>query len=73
MKAAGYPATNSWKDIGIERLSVRKMEGILRRSRFETFHQETKIKKAFAPFRRVPLLRELFISEMVGVYRKPML
>jgi len=71
MKAAGYPVTNSWSDIGIQRLSVGKMERILKRSRFETLYQEVKIKKAVAPLKHIPVLRELFISEMVGVYRKP--
>jgi hypothetical protein len=71
MKAAGHPPGSSWGDIGIQRLSVGKMERILKRSRFETLHQQVNIKKALSPIKRIPLLRELFISEMVGVYRKP--
>ena len=71
MRTAGYPPTNSWADIGIRRLSAGKFERILKRSGFQTLHQEVLIKKALSPLKRIPLLRELFISEVVGIYRKP--
>jgi SAM-dependent methyltransferase len=71
MKAAGYPPTKTWGELGIQRLGIGRMEGILARSPFRALHQDVNMKRVVSPLKRVPLLRELFIAEMVGVYRKP--
>ncbi|MBM3983675.1 MAG: class I SAM-dependent methyltransferase [Planctomycetes bacterium] len=71
MRAAGFPPHTTWEELGIHRLTVGRFERVMRRSGFRVEYRRLLINKAVAPLRFVPLLRELFIAEVVGVYRKP--
>lgn len=71
MRAAGFPPHTTWEELGIHRLSVRHFEKLIRQSGFETVYRKLLINKVVAPLRFVPLVRELFIAEVVGVFRKP--
>lgn len=73
MRVSGFPETATWEELGMHRLTVRKFEKIIRLTKFERIHQELLIKKILSSFKFVPFIRELFISEVVGVYRKPLL
>lgn len=70
MRAAGFPPQTTWEQIGIHRLSVRRFERVIAGSGFETVYRKLLINKLVAPMRFVPLVRELFIAEVVGVFRK---
>jgi ubiquinone/menaquinone biosynthesis C-methylase UbiE len=71
MKLAGFPPSTTWPDLGIQQLSVRKFERARRAAGLECIKEEKHSKALFAPLKYVPWLRELFISEVLGVYRKP--
>lgn len=71
MRVAGFPPQTTWEELGIHRLSVRRFERIVRRSGFKTVYRRLLINKAVSPLRFVPLVRELFIAEVVCVLRKP--
>lgn len=71
MEVRGYPPQTTWEEIGLHRLSVRKFERAIQRSRFQEVFLEYRIKRVFTLLRLIPLIRELFISEVVGVFRKP--
>jgi ubiquinone/menaquinone biosynthesis C-methylase UbiE len=71
MRAAGFPSHTTWEELGIHRLTVGRFERVMRRSGFRTEYRRLLINKLVAPLRFVPLVRELFIAEVVGVYRKP--
>lgn len=71
MRVAGFPPHTTWEELGLHRLTVGRFERVMRRSGFEPAYRRLLINKLVAPFRFVPLLRELFIAEVVGVYRKP--
>jgi hypothetical protein len=70
MAVRGLAPTTTWAEIGLHRLTVRAFEKALRGSGFETEHLEYRITRLLRPLRRAPLLRELFISEVVGVFAK---
>jgi ubiquinone/menaquinone biosynthesis C-methylase UbiE len=71
MEVRGYPAETTWEDIGLHRLSVGKFHRAVRSSRFDEVFVEHRVRPALWPIASVPVLRELFISEVVGVFRKP--
>jgi ubiquinone/menaquinone biosynthesis C-methylase UbiE len=71
MKVAGYPHNPTWEELGIMRLTVGRFHRILKASGFETLVLQEHIKSALKPLKLVPLVRELFISEVVGVFRRP--
>ncbi len=71
MRAAGFPPQTTWEELGIHRLTVGHFERVMRRSRFQPVYRRLLINKLVAPLRFVPLVRELFIAEVIGVYRKP--
>lgn len=71
MRVSGFPPETTWEDLGLFRLTVGKFERVMRASGFETLHLRHLAKGLFKPFIRVPGIREWFISEVVGVFRKP--
>jgi ubiquinone/menaquinone biosynthesis C-methylase UbiE len=71
MEACGLPRRTTWEQLGMNRMTVGRFERVMRASGFAPLHTEYRIKSLLAPLRHVPVLRELFISEVVGVYRKP--
>lgn len=71
MEAGGFPPERTWEELGLHRLTVGKFERIMRASSFETIRQETRIKSVLTPLKFVPGVRELFISGVIGVYRRP--
>ncbi|HUQ72258.1 MAG TPA: methyltransferase domain-containing protein [Planctomycetaceae bacterium] len=71
MRVAGFSPESTWEQLGIHRLSVSKFRGIMNRNKFTRLHHEERINRYVRPIKSVPLLRELFISEVVGVYQKP--
>jgi SAM-dependent methyltransferase len=70
MKLAGFPPSTTWPDLGIQQLSVAKFRRACRASGFATVVEERHSKSLFAPLRAIPGVRELFISEVIGIYRK---
>ncbi|HEY2786773.1 MAG TPA: class I SAM-dependent methyltransferase [Fimbriiglobus sp.] len=71
MRVSGFPPETKWEDLGLYRLTVGRFEKTMRESRFEVVHLRHRTKRLFNPLTKVPGVRELFISEVVGVYRKP--
>jgi hypothetical protein len=70
MRVSGFPPETTWEQLGIHRLSVSKFRRIMARSEFSRLHFEERINSLVRPMKYVPWLRELFIAEVVGVYRK---
>ncbi len=71
MRVGGLDPKMTWEDLGMFRLTVRHFERIMATSGLETVCQNNLIGSRFAkPFRAIPFLRELFIGEVEGVYRK---
>ncbi len=71
MRAAGFPPDTTWEGLGIHRLTVRAFERVMRHSGFERKVHRLLVNRLVAPLRFVPLVRELFVAEVVGVYQKP--
>jgi len=71
MRVGGYPEAATWEDLGMFRLTVGTFNRIMRRSGFERLYHDEKINSLLWPLKLVPWVRELFIAEVVGVYRKP--
>lgn len=71
MRAAGFPPATTWEELGIHRLTVGRFERVVRRSGLDTAYRRLLINRLVAPLRFVPLARELFVAEVVGVFRKP--
>jgi SAM-dependent methyltransferase len=71
MRVSGFPAETTWEELGLFRLTVGRFEQTMRQSGFEVVHLRHHAKGLFKPFTKVPGVRELFISEVVGVFRKP--
>ena len=71
MRVLGRSPETTYEQLGLFRLTVGRFERFMRNSGFETVYQRAGIKRRLAPLRQVPMLRELFISEVVGVYRNP--
>lgn len=71
MRVSGFPEDTTWEQLGMHRLTVSKFEKIIKTSGFEVVHIERLIKRLLTPLRAIPFIRELFISEVVGVFRKP--
>lgn len=72
MRISGFPEETTWEQLGMHRLTVSKFERIIKNSKFEIVHFERLIKRFLMPLKFVPWVRELFISEVVGVFRKPL-
>jgi len=70
MKLAGFPPQTTWPELGIQQLSVSRFQHACRASGLVAFCEHLHSKAAFAPLRVVPGIRELFISEVIGLYRK---
>jgi ubiquinone/menaquinone biosynthesis C-methylase UbiE len=70
MKLAGFPPATTWPDLGIQRLSVGKFEKARAASGLTPLLEQRHSKAMFAMFKAIPGLRELFISEVIGIYRK---
>jgi hypothetical protein len=71
MRVSGFPPETTWEELGLFRLTVGRFEQTMRQSGFEVVHLRHHAKGLFKPFTKVPGVRELFISEVVGVFRKP--
>jgi ubiquinone/menaquinone biosynthesis C-methylase UbiE len=71
MRVAGFPPQTTYEDLGIHRLTVGRYERSLRASGLETLYQRHGTKKFLRPLAYLPVIREFFIAEVVGVYRKP--
>jgi SAM-dependent methyltransferase len=71
MRVAGYAPETTWEHLGMHRLTVGAFERVMRDSGFVCRHQRLMANKLVAPLRFVPVLRELFVAEVVGVYQKP--
>jgi ubiquinone/menaquinone biosynthesis C-methylase UbiE len=70
MRISGFPAHTTWEQLGMHRLTVAKFDRAISRSGLSTLYYQRKIKKLLTPLKYVPGIRELFISEIVGVFRK---
>jgi ubiquinone/menaquinone biosynthesis C-methylase UbiE len=73
MRVSGFPSDTTWEQLGMHRLTVSKFIRVIRRSGLTELYRELRIKPALKPLRPIPVLRELFIGEVVGVYRRPVL
>ncbi len=71
MRVGGYPEDATWEDLGLHRLTVGGFRRAARGCGLRPVHYEEKVKRAVAPLRLVPGVRELVIGEVVAVYRKP--
>jgi ubiquinone/menaquinone biosynthesis C-methylase UbiE len=71
MQYCGLPPGTTWEDLGIHRLTVAGFEAAMRKSALERVTVSYRIKKVLTPLKWIPWLREFFISEVVGVFRKP--
>ncbi len=58
------------EDIGTHRLTVSKFRRVMKPSSLDCLHMEEWIKSILRPMKYIPRLRELFLAEVVGVYRK---
>jgi SAM-dependent methyltransferase len=70
MRVAGFAPDTTWEGLGIMRLTVGRFHEVVKGSGLKTVLLEEHIKKVLSPLKRVPLVRELFISEVVGVFQK---
>ncbi|HMP17562.1 MAG TPA: class I SAM-dependent methyltransferase, partial [Gemmatales bacterium] len=71
MRVSGFPEITTWEQLGMHKLSVSKFEKLIRNSTFQTVYLDRRINRVVYPIKFIPLIRELFISEVVGVFRKP--
>ena len=71
MRVSGFPADTTWESLGLHRLSVGRFRRVMAGSGLERTYFEERINRAARPMKHLPGVRELFISEVVGVYRKP--
>ncbi len=71
MRVIGLPADCTWEALGLHRLTVSKFDRHIRRSGFVQLHRQDNIRRRLRPLASVPWLRDLFVSEVVGVYRNP--
>jgi ubiquinone/menaquinone biosynthesis C-methylase UbiE len=72
MRVSGFQQDSTWEQLGLHRLTVAKFSRIMRETSFERLYLDERVKKAVAPLKYIPWVRELFISEVTGVYQKPM-
>jgi ubiquinone/menaquinone biosynthesis C-methylase UbiE len=72
MRVAGIPEHLTWEDLGIMRLSVAKFHRSMRASQLKTLHLQENIKSVLKPLKWFPGVRELFVSEVIGVFQKPL-
>lgn len=70
MTVRGFAPETTWESLGLHRLTVGAFEAVMRRSGFETVHLHRSAHRAVTWLKQVPLLREFFIAEVVGVFRK---
>lgn len=70
MRVCGYPQETTWEELGLNRLSVSRFRRIMGRSGFTQLHFEEQINARVRFLNHVPWVRELFIGEVVAVYRK---
>jgi SAM-dependent methyltransferase len=71
MRTLGYAEATTWEDLGLHRLTVAKYGRAIRASGFETLYERRLVNSLLRWAKYAPLLRELVIGEVVGVYRKP--
>ncbi len=71
MRVIGHPPGTTWEALGLHRLGAAAFRRVMAGSGLGRLHLEERINRAARPLKAVPKLRELFISEVVGVYRKP--
>lgn len=71
MRVAGFPSDSTWEGLGLHRLSVSKFRRIMTRSGLIQKYFKEHINSFVRPMKYMPILRELFIAEVVGVYQKP--
>jgi ubiquinone/menaquinone biosynthesis C-methylase UbiE len=71
MKVIGCPEGTTWESLGLHRLTVSKFEAHIRKSGFRQLYREDKIHRAVLPLKFVPGIRDLFISELLGIYSNP--
>jgi ubiquinone/menaquinone biosynthesis C-methylase UbiE len=72
MRVAGFAPQTTWEQLGLHRLTVRKFHKVMRQSPFINRFLEERINPKVRAFKSFPWIRELFISEIVGVYQKPL-
>jgi SAM-dependent methyltransferase len=70
MRVSGFPPETTWEELGLHRLSVSKFRRIMVRSELTQLYLEERIYRFVRLMKYLPWLRELFIGEVVGVYRK---
>lgn len=68
MSVGGFSPGTTYEDLGMFRLTVRKFETIMAQSGLKCVYQENKINFYLRPLMYLPIVRGLFISEVVGVY-----
>ncbi|MBY0232302.1 MAG: class I SAM-dependent methyltransferase [Gemmataceae bacterium] len=71
MRVCGFPPGTTWEKLGMHRLTVSMFRDVMRASGLKQVLLQELIKPVLWPLKLIPRLRELFISEVVGVYRKP--
>ncbi|MGL4421320.1 MAG: class I SAM-dependent methyltransferase [Gemmataceae bacterium] len=71
MRVSGFDPKTTWEELGLHRLSVGRFRQALRQTGLQTHYHHEHIQRRLTPLRHVPLLRELLIGEVIGIYRKP--
>jgi SAM-dependent methyltransferase len=71
MEVLNLPRRTRWEDLGLHKLTVDRFDRVMAASGFEPLHTEYRMKRPLGVVRRVPVIRELFVGEVVGVYRNP--
>jgi ubiquinone/menaquinone biosynthesis C-methylase UbiE len=71
MQTAGFHSDTTWEQLGIFRLSVAKFRRVFDSKKFETIVWIERINKWVAPMKAIPVVRELFIGEVVVLLKKP--
>jgi SAM-dependent methyltransferase len=71
MRVGGFSPETTWEELGLFRLTVGRFERTMRASGFTPLHRRYHAKSVFKPLTKVPLVREWFVAEVVGVYQKP--
>lgn len=70
MRVGGFSEGTTWEELGIHRLTVSFFERVMERSGLRQLWLDERIKSVLRPLKYIPWVRELFISEVIGVYQR---
>jgi hypothetical protein len=69
MRVSGFDSETTWENLGLHRLSVGRFRRVMAGSGLTRIHHDERINRLTTPMKYVPWLRELFIGEVVAIYR----